>query len=140
MGKKAIKPPQSLRLLTDQPVGEFESSRIDGLGFDAYATVLSRAAMGTPGPFTIGVFGEWGTGKTSLMRMIQAKLTPDNVVTVWFNAWQFEKEEHPIVPLVGSILQEIELNKTFRENLKDSGKSLLRALRASPMGFRDPPK
>jgi predicted KAP-like P-loop ATPase len=91
--------------------------------------------MGTAGPFTIGLFGGWGTGKTSLMRMIQAKLSSDDVVIVWFNAWQFEQEEQPIVPLVGSILQEIERNKGFREKLKDSGKSLLRALRAIAYGF-----
>lgn len=124
-----------LQLLTDQPIGEEQSTRVDGLDFDAYATVLARAAMGTPGPFTIGIFGEWGTGKTSLMRMIKSKLTTDEIVTVWFNAWQFEKEPHPIVPLVGSILQEIERNKAFRERLKDAGRGLMRSLRAIAYGF-----
>ena len=103
---------RGIKLLTDQAIGEETEGRQDGLNFDAYSTVIANAALGTPGPFTIGVFGEWGTGKTSLMRMIEQKLAGDDVVTVWFNAWQYEKEENPIVPLVGTIIQEIERNQT----------------------------
>jgi hypothetical protein len=34
--------------------------------------------------------------------MIEKALEGDReTVTVWFNAWRFEQEEHPIVPLVG---------------------------------------
>jgi len=56
----------NLNLLTDQALGEGTSESFDGLGFETYASVLADAARGNPGPFTIGVFGEWGTGKTSL--------------------------------------------------------------------------
>jgi KAP family P-loop domain len=132
LGKKGSQP---LRLLTDQPVAEGADTRFDGLGFDVYAQVLADASRGTPGPFTIGIFGEWGNGKTSLMRLIQRKLTSDDILCVWFNAWQYEKEEHPIVPLVGSIIQEIERNKDFFASLKDGGKTLLRSLRAIAYGF-----
>jgi hypothetical protein len=135
MIQRAKKLPQPLRLLTDQPVAEGADTRFDGLGFDVYAQVLADASRGTPGPFTIGIFGEWGNGKTSLMRLIQRKLTSDNVLCVWFNAWQYEKEEHPIVPLVGSIIQEIERNKDFSDHLQDAGKTLLRSLRAIAYGF-----
>ncbi len=46
--------------------------------------------------FTIGVYGEWGTGKTTLMKKIQENLNPQNnkrIITVWFNAWRYEREE-----------------------------------------------
>jgi hypothetical protein len=124
-----------LQLLTDQAVGEPGAVRGDGLGFETYATVLANASLGTPGPFTIGIFGEWGTGKTSLMRMIGEQLDRDEVVTVWFNAWQYEKEENPLIPLVGTIIQEIERKKAFTNTLKDAGKGLLRSLRAIAYGF-----
>ena len=122
-----------LRLIADQAIGKDQS---DGLGFNAYARVLARAALDTPGPFTIGVFGEWGTGKTSLMSLIQSNLAEEpNVVTVWFNAWRYEKEEHPIVPLVGTIVRELETHKDFSQKLDDSGRKLIRALRAVAYGF-----
>ena len=81
-----------VRLLTDQALGEHDSPQEDGLGFSTYAEVLSSAALGTTEPFTIGIFGAWGTGKTSLMRMIEGNLSSNpEVVTVWFNAWRFER-------------------------------------------------
>lgn len=124
-----------LRLLTDLAIGEAGSIRKPGLGFDEYATVLARAALGTPGPFTIGVFGDWGTGKTSLLRMVKERLEAESAATVWFNAWQYEKEEAPIVPLIGTIVTAIERNQGFRERLPALGRKLLRSLRAIAYGF-----
>ena len=125
-----------ISLIADQAIGETDERTDDGLGFEAYSRVLATAAADTRGPFTIGVFGEWGTGKTSLMRLIEGRLADDpRVVTVWFNAWRYEKEEHPIVPLVGTIVQELERHQSFKHNLGESGKSLIRALRAIAYGF-----
>jgi hypothetical protein len=126
----------NLQLLTDQALGEGTSESLDGLGFGTYAKVLADAAVGNPGPFTIGIFGEWGSGKTSLMRMVESTLSnEEHVVTVWFNAWRFEKEEHPIVPLVATIVRELEQHKSFVDHLADHGKSLIKALRAVAYGF-----
>ena len=58
---------QKLSLLTDEPIGEPGIVRPDGLGFSNYAQVLGNAITSTSGPFTIGVFGEWGSGKTRLI-------------------------------------------------------------------------
>ena len=59
-----------LSILSDQPAGE------DQLNFDPYARTLAGivADPGTDTPLTIGVFGSWGQGKTSLMRMVQRQL------------------------------------------------------------------
>ncbi len=125
-----------LTLLTDQALGEGTDQALDGLGFHTYARVLADAAAGTPGPFTIGVFGEWGTGKTSLMRLVESDLeSRDGVITVWFNAWRYEKEEHPIVPLVGTIVRALERHRRFLGRLADGGSSLLKSLRAVAYGF-----
>ena len=125
-----------LVLLTDEALGEGNTTDLDGLGFSTYSKVLGDAAVGTPGPFTIGVFGEWGTGKTSLMRLVQSYLDgQENVVTVWFNAWRYEREEHPIVPLVATIIRELERNKTFTAKLSEGGRMLIRSLRAVAYGF-----
>jgi ABC-type bacteriocin/lantibiotic exporter with double-glycine peptidase domain len=59
------------RILTDQALGEGRQEfSHDGLSFKGYAQVLADIALSNS-PLTIGVFGEWGTGKTSLMRMIE---------------------------------------------------------------------
>ena len=59
-----------LSILSDQPADH------DQLNFDPYAKTLADiiADPGTDTPLTIGVFGTWGRGKTSLMRMVQRRL------------------------------------------------------------------
>jgi len=126
----------ALRLIPDQAIGEANSSRKDGLGFGDYAEVLAGVAVETRGPFTIGIFGEWGTGKTSLMRLMERRLSShDDVVTVWFNAWRYEQEEHPIVPLVGTIVRELERRRMSSSRRARAFDSLIRSLRAIAYGF-----
>ena len=89
-------------LLSDEPVVETE--RKDGLRFGPTAKVLAQAALHTPNPITIGVFGKWGSGKTSLMRLMMDEISREGrsvktAVPVWFNAWQYEREEHLIIRL-----------------------------------------
>ena len=67
---------ETTSLLGDSPV--LETGRDDLLKYTATATVLARAAVGTSNPLTIGVFGEWGTGKTSLMRLIQREVAKND--------------------------------------------------------------
>lgn len=138
MVKPTTSPVNRLRLLHDLPLhegDEGDSPRDDGLNFLNYAQVLAKAVAGTPGPFTIGILGEWGMGKTSLMRLVQDELPEDNNVTVWFNAWQYEREEHPLIPLIGTILNRLEEEQTFLDNLGDQGKKLIRAGRALIYGL-----
>lgn len=125
-----------ISLLSDQALGESIVEPSDGLGFDTYARVLASAALDTRGPFTIGIFGEWGTGKTSIMRLVQKRLGSEpKVITVWFNAWRYEQEEHPIVPLVATIVRELERHRPLMNRLKSGGQVLMRALRAVAYGF-----
>jgi hypothetical protein len=95
---------EPLFLLHDEPIG---SHADDAFTDDPFARTVAQAALGTTGPFTIGVYGGWGSGKTSILRaartMINDDKTWNHVVTVEFNAWRYEREEHPIVPLVATI-------------------------------------
>ncbi|MCH7920716.1 MAG: hypothetical protein IIC50_22405, partial [Planctomycetes bacterium] len=110
MAKKAA---ENHRLLSDEPV--LETGRSDNLGFGPAAEVLAQAAVHTASPMTIGVFGNWGTGKTSLMRLMHEIVDQADkqgsgdkrAVPVWFNAWQYEREEHLVVPLIATIARDI---------------------------------
>lgn len=64
-----------IKLITDQAIGEGVSIEHDGLGLKTYAQVLGDAVLQTEGPFTIGIFGEWGTGKTSQISIVSELLT-----------------------------------------------------------------
>jgi len=107
----------------------------DCLGFCAYVDTLAEIAA-KPGitPVTIGVFGDWGSGKTSLMRMLQDRLTDPSggTLTVWFNPWQFEDKEAVQTALIHTILDELEEQKSLGAEAKDlvgklvSGASVLK--------------
>ncbi|MBI4556069.1 MAG: SUMF1/EgtB/PvdO family nonheme iron enzyme [Candidatus Hydrogenedentes bacterium] len=122
----------NVALLGDSPV--LETERPDLLNYSSTARVLAEAAIATSNPLTIGVFGEWGTGKTSLMRLIQEEVAANKrAVAVWFNAWQYEKEEHLIVPLVATINKG--LHRSWPAEIAEGATKLISALRAIASGF-----
>jgi len=128
---------ESFALLGDVPI--IESSRKDQLNFNHSAKVLGGAAVETKEPITIGVFGEWGTGKTSLMKLIEQEVDKNNkAISVWFNAWQYEKEEHLIVPLIATIRKEIDkkiIDESWLLSFGDAAKEIRKALSAVAYGF-----
>jgi uncharacterized protein YjbI with pentapeptide repeats len=64
------------------------------LEFNKYCDTIVKIVRGSKPKFSIGIYGEWGTGKTTLMKLIQNELVNDeNILTVWFNAWKYEREE-----------------------------------------------
>lgn len=67
-------------------------------------------------PTTIGVFGDWGSGKSTILKHTEMKLRAhDNgTVCLTFNGWLFEGYEDAKSALMGNILEELE--KQLKEN------------------------
>ena len=64
--------------------------------------------------FTIGIYGEWGTGKTTLMEMVEEELTENKetdspkILSIWFSAWRYEREEQlATIAILKTIANEI---------------------------------
>ena len=47
-------------------------------------------------PLVIGVYGGWGTGKTSLMQTLQAELGRSGDIMLWFEAWVYARQEESL--------------------------------------------
>ena len=73
------------------------------LGFPRIAEALAGIIAQTEPRFAVGIFGGWGTGKSTLMQAIEAQLDDADVVSVRFNAWRYEREEQLMVPLLDAI-------------------------------------
>ena len=64
----------------------------DALDFTPYVETLADIIQTGNTPLTIGVFGTWGSGKTSLMKMVKNQL-PKDFTVAWFDAWKYDKED-----------------------------------------------
>lgn len=71
----------------------------DALGFSDFRPALTEVLLYGQTPLTVGIFGRWGTGKTSLLRMLRQDVEAWGrrlnlpVRTVWFTAWKYERRE-----------------------------------------------
>ena len=104
------------------------ASSIDMLFYSPYAdTIVSFTKNPYLTPLTIGLYGSWGAGKSSLLQLIEHRIenSEDGVVCVSLNAWQFEGYEDAKVAIMESLLKTLKENKTFLEKAHDKIDKLL---------------
>lgn len=82
------------KIILDSPSGS------PALGFAQTAQALKEIIEGSDPQFVVGIFGTWGSGKTTLMRAIERQLTPSKSIALQFSAWRYEKEPNLIIPLL----------------------------------------
>lgn len=98
-----------MRLMSDNPILT-ESQDQWGLRRVAVEVCQSLAEMDDP-PITVGIFGSWGSGKTSLLRLVEGLARDDKRYhSVWFNAWKYEKREEVWPALIQAILTNLAAN------------------------------
>jgi predicted KAP-like P-loop ATPase len=93
---------------------------VDLLGYQPFAEALVEvlAQRDLQTPFAVGVFGRWGTGKSTFMNLVRAELSLDErrkngltggFHTVWFQPWQFEEKEEVWKALILSVIRYLEV-------------------------------
>jgi CheY-like chemotaxis protein len=80
-----------------------EPSPIDALNRERYSEAFARLAESCETPFVVGIYGDWGIGKTTMLKLIKDRLNPDASIPVWFNLWEHQFDENPVIPLVQTI-------------------------------------
>jgi hypothetical protein len=91
------------RCLSDRPIGE--DGQGDTLNFAPIAEGLGRYLYHgkTEPPLSMSIDGEWGTGKSSMMKMLAGEVERKQRQVVWFNAWHFQNEENLLAALLEAI-------------------------------------
>lgn len=83
---------------SDNAITETHDDKLNRLSLVYSLTrMLSDRHLDTP--MTIGIYGGWGTGKTSMMRMAKDALTPDPrnaPPTLWFDAWKYARSDEAL--------------------------------------------
>lgn len=108
------------KVLTDKEIREIKE---DSLDFGWFAHSLRKIILSAETPITIGIHGTWGAGKTSLMRIIK-ELLKEEAITIWFNAWKYDKVYDLRVALIQIILREIGKDASLTEKARDFSKRI----------------
>ncbi|WP_175766178.1 Qat anti-phage system ATPase QatA [Burkholderia ambifaria] len=81
-------------------------TKVDLLNNEAIATTIIGLLRAKPDhPVTIGVHGDWGAGKSSVLEMIEAGFADqDDVLCLKFNGWRFQGFEDAKIALIEGIV------------------------------------
>jgi formylglycine-generating enzyme required for sulfatase activity len=111
MGKKPA------YIISDEP-----EKQKPGFGFDGYAHTIADliAYKKNRTPLVIGIYGPWGSGKTTLMQTVAEKLrnhkrTRQFLVCkpVWFQAWKHAEEDAVLAALIEEIFKTMQADGLF---------------------------
>ena len=130
-----------------------KETHLDLIGFRVHADLI-RSVVTDPTllPVTIGLFADWGGGKTSLMRMLEHDLDPDNcgddagrqselsgVACLYFNGWLFEGYDDAKSAILSSVLVALVEHKRFGPKVREKAESLLKSvnwMRVASLGMK----
>jgi hypothetical protein len=109
----------------------------DLLGFKVHADLLVDVIKDdTVLPVTIGVFGDWGSGKSSILKIVEQELINgeqdgfyDGTLVLYFNGWVFEGYDDAKAALLESIIEKFDKHKTIGNKVKDKTTKLLRSVK-----------
>lgn len=78
------------------------------LDFPNYTGALSDLILNSKPRYTIGIFGTWGSGKTTLMKNVESVLVKNGCGCFEFSAWRYALEErHATYPLMLEMITRI---------------------------------
>lgn len=117
-----------------------KETEIDYLNFGYMVDLIADIATNRElSPSTIGLYGDWGSGKSSLMKLVQKEIEEkypknekkkDTVKTlcIEFNGWLFEGYEDTKTSLCGAILDALADKKRFSKEVTDYAKELIKKI------------
>jgi predicted KAP-like P-loop ATPase len=78
-----------------------EATIEDRLSRDRIARALAEAVLRASPPLVVGIYGSWGVGKTSLMKLMESALIGrSGVETVWFDPWFHQFDTNPEIAML----------------------------------------
>lgn len=72
-------------LYKEEPIRTEEEDRF---GRSIYAKVIAETIVNSGGAFNFGISGEWGSGKSSVLNLVEPLLKKKNFLVVRFNPWK----------------------------------------------------
>lgn len=105
-----------------------QETATDLLYYEAIAKTVVRLIRETPtAPVTIGVHGDWGAGKSSVLKMTEAAFAGDDrVLCLWFNGWTFEGFEDAKTVVIETIVDELRRARPNSAKVAEAARKVLK--------------
>lgn len=102
-------------------------TNIDLLNNEAIAKTIVTLLREKPElPVTVGVHGDWGAGKSSVLEMIEASLNAqERVLCLKFNGWRFQGFEDAKIALIEGIVAGLIEKRPFLTKATDAVRNIL---------------
>jgi len=102
-------------------------TKIDLLNNEAIAKTIVTLLREKPElPVTVGVHGDWGAGKSSVLEMIEASLNAqEGVLCLKFNGWRFQGFEDAKIALIEGIVTGLIEKRPLLTKATDAVKNIL---------------
>ena len=106
----------------------------DTLDIYRHADALTTFIRNTSTPMTIGIQGEWGSGKTSLLNAIYHSLDKEGgkYLQIWINSWEHSlltSPEQALLKIINAIINEMILgddDKARQNNIRETTGNLIK--------------
>lgn len=119
---------EALQLKLPEPVIQEDNPWADdALQRSDIAEKLTNLISGQSDPFVISLHGQWGTGKTFLLKRWQKQLENDGFRAIYFNAWEDDFCDDPLVAVIGQLSHFLKRKgiEGLDDKIKEAAKSLL---------------
>lgn len=84
------------------------------------ASIVSLISESGGTPISIGVHGDWGAGKSSILEMIYDRLSQDNTkLCIKFNGWRYQGFEDAKIALMETVVKELNDRSDKESTLSD---------------------
>ncbi len=113
--------------LLEPDVSPDEPWQDDVLGRAEIAAKLTNYIRELRDPFVISIDGQWGTGKTFLLKRWQRDLENEGFRAIYYNAWEDDFCDDPLLAIIGQLSHQFE-DGNFREIALQAGKLAVRLI------------
>src|ERR1700693_3268242 len=105
-----------------------QETAVDFLNYEAISkTIVELLRDNRQRALTMGIHGDWGAGKSSVLKMVEAEIGGDNrVACLWFNGWTFQGFDDAKTVLIESTITELMRQRSAIAKVKELGAQLIR--------------
>lgn len=116
--------------IIDEPVQPGDD---DNLGIEIHSKSLIEFIQETKTPITVGIQGEWGSGKTSLLNSIHHAFAEKHTFKqIWINSWEYSllsTPEEALLKIVNNIIDQLlesDAKEKYKQQITASAKRIFK--------------